>query len=209
MQNHISTDIAWMPTNKHKGVFTSCGIKLSITVSWNQEHAIILAVCACVHACVCVRALCRSSKSPKMANAICVHAELDRHKPDARRIPSSIAMAWVCPLCLTSLNSVPFPLDARVKDPNQGEEHLVGKKHKKALERARVTKVDIFTRTFMTRFLASVDTEQALPDFDLVSPEQAFREYTRRCGANPDDVMDHGALHHPATSTPRCAQGAP
>ena len=98
-------------------------------------------------------------------------------------------MAWLCPVCTLykrepyELNATPFPLKPSSKQ-NQGEEHLNGKKHKKRLQEVGT---ELFSRESMTTFFGFVGG--AMPDMDQKSPEEAFKEYTRSCGADPDQVM--------------------
>ena len=102
---------------------------------------------------------------------------------------------WACLACtefrgdLCNLNSAPYHTDSSQKNVEcQGTDHLGGKKHKRAMKHIGH---DLFKAETMAKFFTRLGRPP--PDFNIIEPVQAFKNYIEECGGHPEKTIVHFA----------------
>ena len=99
--------------------------------------------------------------------------------------------SWTCPACTLFrgerciIGSAPYAPHSPA-----GTEHLTSMKHLRAMKHLQP---HIFAEREMTEFFSHV-TEEPMPNFDRITPPQAFGAYVARCGGDPDRTIAHFTL---------------
>ena len=101
-------------------------------------------------------------------------------------------MKWTCPACTlfqkkrVEVNVAPFHRDHAGKE-NQGNAHLGGKRHARAIEHMWLTAENIGT---VFSYIDDFD-----PELDSTLPIEAFKNYTRKCGGDVEKHWQHFLYH--------------
>ena len=113
---------------------------------------------------------------------------------------------WACLACtefrgdLCNLNSAPYRHtdSSQMNVVCQGTDHLLGKKHKRAMKRIGH---DLFKAETMAKFFKKLGRPP--PDFNIIEPVQAFKDYIEECGGHPEKTIVHFAPPPPPAHVDR------
>ena len=99
---------------------------------------------------------------------------------------------WMCPACTLSkgeafcLNSAPYR-PQRPLIECQGTHHVCGKKHQNAMKHIGHK---LLQKESMAEFFTYLGRN---PDFDVITPVQALKDYIEECGGDPEQAIVHFA----------------
>ena len=97
---------------------------------------------------------------------------------------------WMCPTCSIAkqrpyiVNSAPYRADLN-DSINQGNNHLEGQRHLRCSERIGSS---LFSLENMDFFFGSC-IDEPIPDWTTITPQQALRNYFKKCGGDPDKAI--------------------